>query len=46
MRRIAAAVLALALLGWCGGGAHTQRCEEDQACWNCHTMGNRVCGNG
>ena len=19
-------------------------CEEDQPCWNCHTMGTRVCG--
>lgn len=20
------------------------QCEEDQACWDCATMGNRVCG--
>lgn len=19
-------------------------CEEDQACWDCETMGNRICG--
>lgn len=19
-------------------------CEEDQPCWDCHTMGNKVCG--
>lgn len=21
------------------------RCEEDEPCWNCATMGNRICGN-
>lgn len=20
------------------------RCEEDMPCWNCHTMGNHICG--
>lgn len=20
------------------------RCQEDALCWNCHTMGNHVCG--
>jgi len=19
-------------------------CEEDQSCWNCETMGNKICG--
>lgn len=19
-------------------------CTEDMPCWNCHTMGNRICG--
>jgi len=19
-------------------------CQEDMACWNCHTMGNKICG--
>lgn len=22
----------------------TVRCEEDQSCWDCETMGNKVCG--
>lgn len=22
----------------------TTRCQEDMPCWNCHTMGNHVCG--
>lgn len=22
----------------------SQRCEEDQSCWDCSTMGNRICG--
>ncbi len=21
------------------------RCEEDQPCWDCHTMGNLICGS-
>jgi len=25
-------------------GQPKARCEEDQACWDCHTMGNKVCG--
>lgn len=26
--------------------AHSDKsqCNEDESCWNCHTMGNRVCG--
>lgn len=27
-------------------GARPVRCTEDMACWDCHTMGNRVCGPG
>lgn len=23
---------------------HSTRCEEDQPCWNCKTMGNKICG--
>ena len=23
---------------------HHVRCTEDMACWNCHTMGNKICG--
>lgn len=22
-----------------------QTCEEDEPCWNCHTMGNHLCGS-
>lgn len=24
--------------------APVAKCEEDEPCWNCHTMGNRRCG--
>jgi hypothetical protein len=24
--------------------SHKPRCEEDEACWNCQTMGNKICG--
>jgi len=24
----------------------TTRCEEDQPCWDCRTMGNKKCGFG
>lgn len=27
-----------------GPVVNTQGCEEDQPCWDCHTMGNKVCG--
>lgn len=31
-------------------GTHTvalsTTCEEDQPCWDCETMGNRLCGTG
>lgn len=23
---------------------HSYACEEDQACWDCATMGNQICG--
>lgn len=23
---------------------YASRCEEDEPCWNCATMGNKVCG--
>ena len=26
------------------GPQHPQRCEEDMPCWNCNTMGNKICG--
>jgi hypothetical protein len=25
---------------------HSYACEEDQACWDCATMGNKICGIG
>jgi hypothetical protein len=24
----------------------TRKCQEDDPCWNCHTMGDRKCGPG
>jgi hypothetical protein len=43
---IAAAVLVCTLsIG--GAISHTDQkgaCQEDQACWNCLTMGNHTCG--
>lgn len=26
--------------------ANTATCMEDEPCWDCHTMGNMICGNG
>lgn len=23
---------------------HTTECQEDEPCWDCHTMGNKICG--
>ena len=23
---------------------HSEQCQEDDPCWDCHTMGNRICG--
>lgn len=50
-RRIAAALMALAIVA----ASHEVRqeldddqkittCFEDMPCWDCHTMGNHVCG--
>jgi hypothetical protein len=25
-------------------GTSTTSCQEDMDCWDCHTMGNRICG--
>jgi len=52
MRRfIASTIVAAALLTGAAAtspAAASRRpavpCQEDQACWNCHTMGNRICG--
>lgn len=27
-----------------GPPSPTDRCWEDEPCWDCHTMGNRICG--
>lgn len=46
-----AAALALSILLGVSNcpGVHdptpTVRCEEDQPCWNCHTMGNKTCSD-
>lgn len=43
--RIRAAIAALALtltLAACGHGHN--RIQEDDPRWNCHTMGNHICG--
>jgi hypothetical protein len=54
--RAALAVALLALVVWAGWttrnvDSETGRpvhpvCQEDAACWDCHTMGNRICGPG
>jgi hypothetical protein len=49
MKKIIAAVaIASALvLGGCSHSSepqNAQRCEEDQPCWDCDTMGNGICG--
>jgi hypothetical protein len=48
MRALAVGAAALALLG-AGAPAHKQhapiKCQEDMPCWNCHTMGNKQCGD-
>lgn len=47
MRRLAASLLlsGIALAGFPATAAGDPvRCFEDQACWDCATMGNRVCG--
>lgn len=49
---LAVLVVAFTLLAWAARPAThdtkpatpTTRCTEDMACWNCSTMGNRVCG--
>lgn len=44
------ALLILALILWASHleyeaeAAEYVRCEEDMPCWDCETMGNRICG--
>ena len=45
MRRVL--LVAALLVGGCSVTAPdtaSTRCEEDQPCWDCETMGNRICG--
>lgn len=47
--RLRAGLVALALtLGLLGVAVHradaAEVCHEDQPCWDCETMGNRICG--
>ena len=47
MKRLAALTIALAVLGGCAPDPAPRaslRIEEDEAGWNCSTMGNRICG--
>lgn len=37
-------ITALILIGTPPRPAHADVCMEDQACWDCATMGNQVCG--
>ena len=32
------------VLLWTDSRLDKLECQEDQACWNCETMGNRICG--
>jgi hypothetical protein len=47
-RYVTAGLLALALAGCTQTHIPqprpTPRCEEDQPCWDCRTMGNHICG--
>jgi hypothetical protein len=48
VRTVAATAGALAVAVSTIGGTGTHRpttCHEDEACWNCHTMGNKLCGS-
>lgn len=41
---VLAIVLIVVIVMWAWVTPGPPRCEEDMACWNCHTMGNRICG--
>lgn len=47
---VAVTILSLVLAGALAVGAFhdqpTTACQEDEACWDCRTMGNRICGPG
>jgi len=46
-------VAMLAVVGSCAGSGSQEQprpvtsvaCEEDEPCWDCTTMGNRICGS-
>lgn len=44
----ATAISTILILTGCSGTATSNKmnaaCEEDQPCWDCNTMGNKVCG--
>lgn len=45
MRRfLALATVALSLASFAAPAAAPTRCTEDMPCWDCHTMGNQLCG--
>ena len=44
MKKLAASVLMLAVGVGCTSQAH-KTLQEDDSGWDCHTMGNRVCGD-
>jgi hypothetical protein len=31
--------------GYSNGQKDTTTCQEDDPCWDCHTMGNHICGD-
>lgn len=46
LRQAVVALVLVAIVALVGWWTHPgpPRCEEDMPCWNCHTMGNHVCG--
>lgn len=45
-KRVKAACIAVLLFVALVPTSSTPTIEEDDPRWNCHTMGNRVCGSG
>lgn len=41
---VGAAALAFGVGTVAFNNAAAQDCQEDEACWNCETMGNKICG--
>lgn len=38
------ALIGILVLASPATGSAPTRCAEDDPCWNCHTMGNLICG--